>query len=106
MEPFGVSRNVRVGDRVSGPFQKLQSTRRQEASAAFCDRKACQINMLVNPREVASVLALVLVLLVAKHLPFLAFLPLAHITGVVCFSFAIYLALKIYNAELARIRSE
>ena len=62
--------------------------------------------MLVNPREVASVLALVLVLIAAKHLPFLAFLPLAHITGVVCFALAIYLALKIYNAELARIRSE
>ncbi|HQZ13371.1 MAG TPA: hypothetical protein PK286_10860 [Devosia sp.] len=62
--------------------------------------------MLVNPREVASVLALVLGLLAAKHVPFLAFLPLTHITGVVCFSFAIYLALKLYTAELARIRSE
>ena len=62
--------------------------------------------MLVNPREVASVLALVFALLVAKHIPFLAALPLAHITGIVCFTFAIYLALKIYHAELARIRSE
>jgi hypothetical protein len=62
--------------------------------------------MLVRPREVAYVLALVLSLLVAKHIPFLDFVPLAHITGVVCFSFAIYLSLRLYRAELARIRSE
>ena len=51
--------------------------------------------MLVQPREVASVLAVVLCLLIAKHLPFLGFLPLAQITGIVCFAFAIYLALRI-----------
>ena len=62
--------------------------------------------MLFRPREVVSVLALVLVLLAAKHVPIVAFLPLAHITGVVCFAFAIYLSLRIYNAELTRIRSE
>jgi hypothetical protein len=62
--------------------------------------------MLIKPLEVAVVLAFVLCLIVAKHLPALALLPLAQVTGVVCFSFAIYLALKIYNAELARIRSE
>lgn len=62
--------------------------------------------MLVRPREVAYVLLLVLGLIAAKQLPSLDFLPLAHITGVVCFTFAIYLSLRIYRAELARIRSE
>ena len=62
--------------------------------------------MLVVPREVAYVIALILSLLMLKHVPALDFLPLAHITGVVCFTFAIYLALRIYRAELARIRSE
>jgi hypothetical protein len=62
--------------------------------------------MLVRPREVASVLLLVLVLIGAKHIPALDFLPLAHVTGVVCFAFAIYLSLRIYSAELARIRRE
>jgi hypothetical protein len=62
--------------------------------------------MLVNPREVASVLFLVLGLLIAKHVPALEAVPLANVTGVVCFAFAIYLSLRIYRAELARIRSE
>lgn len=62
--------------------------------------------MLVRPREVAYVLALILALIAAKQVPFFEFLPLAHITGVVCFAFAIYLSLRIYGAELARIRSE
>jgi hypothetical protein len=62
--------------------------------------------MLVVPREVAYVLALILSLLMLKHVPALEFLPLAHVTGIVCFTFAIYLALRIYRAELARIRSE
>lgn len=62
--------------------------------------------MLVRIPEVASVLALVLVLLIAKHVPFLSFLPLSQMTGIVCFSFAIFMALRIYNAELARIRAE
>jgi hypothetical protein len=62
--------------------------------------------MLVRPSEVAYVLALVLSLLIAKHIPFLDYLPLAQITGITCFAFAIYLALRLYRAELARIRSE
>jgi hypothetical protein len=62
--------------------------------------------MLVNLREVALVLSLVLGLLIAKHVPALDSMPLANITGVVCFAFAIYLSLRIYRAELARIRSE
>jgi hypothetical protein len=62
--------------------------------------------MLVRPREVAYVLALVLSLLIAKHLPFFSFLPLSNIIGVICFAFAIYLSLRIYRAELLHIRSE
>ena len=62
--------------------------------------------MLVRFNEVFAVLALVVALLAAKHIAFLSFLPLAEITGIVCFAFAIYLALRIYRAELARIRSE
>lgn len=62
--------------------------------------------MLFRSAEVVSVLALVVVLIVAKHLPILADLPLAQITGIVCFTFAIYLSLRIYGAELKRIRAE
>ncbi|RYG85031.1 MAG: hypothetical protein EON59_13100 [Alphaproteobacteria bacterium] len=62
--------------------------------------------MLVRFSEVIPVLGLVLALLAAKHIPFFGFLPLAQMTGIVCFSFAIFLALRIYNAELARIRAE
>mgnify|MGYP001190358187 CR=1 FL=1 len=62
--------------------------------------------MLVRFSEVVPVLGLVLALLAAKHIPFLSFLPLSQMTGIVCFSFAIFLALRIYNAELARIRAE
>ena len=62
--------------------------------------------MLVRFSEVIPVLGLILALLAAKHVPALDFLPLAQMTGIVCFSFAIFIALRIYNAELARIRAE
>lgn len=62
--------------------------------------------MLVRPREVALVLTLIVTFIAAKHIPIFEFLPLAQMTGVVCFAFAIYLSLRIYRAELARIRSE
>ena len=62
--------------------------------------------MLVRPAEVASVLALVLSLLIAKHVPLLSQIPLTNITGIICFAFAIFLALRIFQAELARIRAE
>ena len=62
--------------------------------------------MLVVPREVAYVLGLILSLLVLKHVPALDVLPLSQVTGIVCFTFSIYLSLRIYRAELARIRSE
>ncbi|WP_176730371.1 hypothetical protein [Devosia insulae] len=49
---------------------------------------------------------LVVALIIAKHLPIAAGLPLSQITGIVCFMFAIYLSLRIYNAELKKIRAE
>ncbi|MDP1731944.1 MAG: hypothetical protein Q8L54_12375 [Devosia sp.] len=62
--------------------------------------------MLVRLSEVVSVLALILALLAAKHVPAFDFLPLSHLTGIVCFAFAIFLSLRIYRAELKRIRAE
>jgi hypothetical protein len=62
--------------------------------------------MLVRVHEVASVLAIVLLLLVAKHVPYVSDLPLTNITGIVCFAFAIFLSLRIFKAELARLRAE
>jgi hypothetical protein len=62
--------------------------------------------MLFRSAEVVSVLMLVVALIIAKHLPLLSSLPLSQITGIVCFTFAIYLSLRIYNAELKKIRAE
>lgn len=60
------------------------------------------------PFRIAEVIAVLLVvgaLLVAKHIPLLATLPLAQLAGIVCFTFAIYMALRLYQQELARIRA-
>ena len=62
--------------------------------------------MLVRVREVASVLALVALLLVAKHVPVVGDLPLTQVTGIVCFGFAIFLSLRLFQFELARLRAE
>ena len=63
--------------------------------------------MPVRFHEVASVLGLVFLLIVAKHVPLVSgVLPLANITGIVCFTFAIYLALRLFQLELARIQAE
>jgi len=62
--------------------------------------------MLFRFYEVVSVLTLVVALLIAKHVPVLSGLPLAQMTGIVCFLFAIFLSLRIYGAELARLRAE
>lgn len=62
--------------------------------------------MLFRVSEVAAVIAVVLALLAAKHFPAFGFLPLSQMTGVVCFSFAIFLSLRIYQAELKRLRAE
>ena len=62
--------------------------------------------MLFRFVEVVSVLTLVTLLLIAKHIPILSGLPLSQATGIVCFAFAIFLSLRIYRAELARMRAE
>jgi hypothetical protein len=62
--------------------------------------------MPVRLHEVASVLALVFLLLMAKHLPMANALPLTNITGIVCFAFAIFLCLRLFQFELAKLRAE
>jgi hypothetical protein len=62
--------------------------------------------MLFRVSEVLGALALIVLLLAAKWMPVFAGLPLAQMAGIVSFSFAIFLSLRIYNAELARIRAE
>ncbi len=62
--------------------------------------------MLFRFAEVASVLTLVVGFLIAKHIPALSHLPLAQMTGIVCFAFAIFLSLRIYRDELQRIRAQ
>jgi hypothetical protein len=61
--------------------------------------------MLFRLSEVVPVLVLVVALIAAKRVPFFEFLPLSQMTGIVCFSFAIFLCLRIYQAELNRIRT-
>jgi len=75
------------------------------ASARARKQKGLQAPMLFRVSEVAAAIALVLMLLAAKHVPALSFLPLSQMTGVVCFSFAIFLSLRIYKAELQRLRA-
>ena len=62
--------------------------------------------MPVRVSEVASVLALLLLLLIAKQIPFFAVLPITSIMGIVSFSFAIFPALRLFQFELAKIRAE
>ena len=62
--------------------------------------------MPVRLPEVASVLTLVILLLAAKRVPLLDTLPLTQVTGIVCFGFAIFLSLKLFQFELAKIRAE
>lgn len=50
-------------------------------------------------------LALVGAMLLAKHVPLLSTLPLSQMAGIVCFAFAIYMALRVYGEEMARIRA-
>jgi len=55
--------------------------------------------------EVAATLTLVGAMLLAKHVPLLSHLPWSQMAGIACFAFAIYLALRLYGEELARIRA-
>jgi hypothetical protein len=75
------------------------------ASVGLCGLLQRQ-TMLVRVSEVGSVLGLVLLLIIGKHIPQLSGLPLTSITGIVCFAFAIFLSLRIFQFELARFRPE
>ncbi len=56
--------------------------------------------MSFSIREVALTLAFVTLLLLAKHVPFFAWLPLTEAIGIVCFSFAIYLGVGLMRSEI------
>jgi hypothetical protein len=62
--------------------------------------------MPVRVPEVASVLALLLVLLIAKQFPMFDGVPIKNIMGIVSLSFAIFLALRLFQFELAKIRAD
>jgi hypothetical protein len=62
--------------------------------------------MPVRVPEVASVLALLLILLIAKQFPMFEGLPLKNIMGIIAFSFAIFLSLRLFQSELAKIGAE
>jgi hypothetical protein len=107
MEPFWICRNVLVGV----PGQRaipiiVQRFAPELRRPRFAPKGLKSTTMLVRLSEVVPVLALILALIAAKQVPAVNFLPLAQMTGIVCFSFAIFLALRIYQAELKRIRSD
>jgi hypothetical protein len=62
--------------------------------------------MPVRVPEVAAVLALLLILLIAKQFPMFDALPIKSIMGIISLSFAIFLSLRLFQFELARIRAE
>lgn len=62
--------------------------------------------MPVRVPEVASVLALLLVLLVARQFPMFDGVPIRNIMGIISLSFAIFLSLRLFQFELAKIRAE
>jgi hypothetical protein len=62
--------------------------------------------MPVRVPEVASVLALLLVLLIARQFPMFDGVPIRNIMGIISLSFAIFLSLRLFQFELAKIRAE
>ncbi len=62
--------------------------------------------MPVRIPEVASVLAVLLVLLIAKQFPIFDGIPIQNIMGIISFSFAIFLSLRLFYSELAKMRAE
>ena len=62
--------------------------------------------MPVRVPEVASVLALLLVLLIARQFPMFDGVPIRSIMGIISLSFAIFLSLRLFQFELAKIRAE
>ena len=62
--------------------------------------------MPVRVPEVAAVLALLLILLIAKQFPMFDALPTKSVMGIISLSFAIFLSLRLFQFELARMRAE
>jgi hypothetical protein len=62
--------------------------------------------MPVRVPEVASVLALLLVLLIARQFPMFDGVPIRNIMGIISLLFAIFLSLRLFQFELAKIRAE
>ena len=52
-------------------------------------------------QEVAVALTVVVALVIARHVPMLAGLPLARVTGIACFGYAIFLSLRLLQSETA-----
>jgi hypothetical protein len=97
MEPDAVWRSL-------APPIDLAGVLRRSACATHKDLHV--ETRLFRSREVLVVLVLVAALIGAKQLPVANGLPLGELAGIVCFAFAIYLSLRIYAAERARIRAE
>lgn len=55
--------------------------------------------------EAVAVLSFVFLLIAAKSMPFLAVVPLTQVAGIICFGYAIVVAMRLYRFELERIRS-
>ncbi len=100
MEPSAISRKVMTVWAIFALGKPLRI-----GSVSLCGLLQRQ-TMLVRVSEVGSVLGLVLLLIIGKHIPLLSGLPLTSITGIVCFAFAIFLSLRIFQFELARLRAE
>lgn len=55
--------------------------------------------MPIKWQEVAVALSVVFALVMAKYMPIVSQLPLARVAGIVCFSYAIFLALRLLQAD-------
>ncbi len=62
--------------------------------------------MPIRIPEVASVLAVLLVLLITKQFPIFDAIPIQNIMGIISFAFAIFLSLRLFQSELAKMRAE
>jgi hypothetical protein len=80
--------------RCFAPRQTLEITRRN-CVAGLLWSSAVHLKW----QEVAVALTIVAALLVGKHLPFVSTLPLARVTGILCFGYAIFLSLRMLKTD-------
>lgn len=81
-------------------FVKVWFTTRAETSNANCVA-TLEAELILRWQEVAVPLFAVLVLIILKHVPATADLPLARTAGVICFGYAIFLALRLVQGTEA-----